>query len=336
MRPASSRTTRSTMPATPPTRIARPHSSATSRATASRVVSPRFTSPPGRLHLPAEGAWPRRTSSTRLSWRTTAPTPTRGCSGYSRLTRVGRRGKDGAEARRVDPEQNGPVLEERTPVAPLGAADKLLPVEFDLAAPRPREAEGRRRALVAGDPDHLDGRPQRAEPGGERPPDPLVAVQEVARAAADVVGRSDHAVGELTLGAVVVDRAPARRPPHKPDAEPPAGRAVDVSAARPAVAERHRRRGPREEADRRGRRARPASEPHRLVDRHVRGAVGGLGHEQAPRPAARAVRHAPSIAWRPASRCCTVPASLQPPSRRSRPHGALGLRLLAITHSQLT
>src|SRR5207247_657788 len=137
MRPASSRTTRSTMPATPPTRIARPHSSATSRATASRVVSPRFTRPPGRLHLPAQGAWPR--------------------------------GSDRAEARGVDPEQNGPVLEERGPVAPLGAADELLPVEFDLAAPRPREAEGRRRALVAGDPDHLDGRPQRAEPGGERP-----------------------------------------------------------------------------------------------------------------------------------------------------------------------
>src|SRR5207247_865267 len=83
---------------------------------------------------------------------------------------VGRRGKDRAEARRVDPEQDGPVLEERAPVAPLGAADELLPVELDLAAPRPREAEGRRRALVAGDPDHLDGRPQRAEPGGEPPP----------------------------------------------------------------------------------------------------------------------------------------------------------------------
>src|SRR2546429_1729796 len=44
----------------------------------------------------------------------------------------------------------------------------------------------------------------------------------------------------------------------------------------------------------------------------------------------------PSIAWRPASRCCTVSASLQPPSRRSTPHGALGLPFLAITHSQLT
>src|SRR3989442_15776798 len=43
-----------------------------------------------------------------------------------------------------------------------------------------------------------------------------------------------------------------------------------------------------------------------------------------------------ALSPRPASRCCTVSASLQPPGRRSTPHGALGLRFLAIAHSRPT
>src|SRR3989442_12355154 len=43
-----------------------------------------------------------------------------------------------------------------------------------------------------------------------------------------------------------------------------------------------------------------------------------------------------ALSPRPASRCCTVSASLRPPGRRSTPHGALGLRFLAIAHSQRT
>src|SRR5204862_439760 len=182
-----SRVTRSTTPATSATVIASPHSSATSRTTASRVVSPRWTRPPGRLHLPRAGGRPRLTSSTRSPWRTTAPTPTRGWSGYSRLT----------QGRRATPPW-------RT---------------------SPRRA--RRRA-----------------------PDPRVTVQQVARAAADVVGGGGDAVGQLALGAVMVDRAPARGASHETDAEPPAGDGVDVAVEGLAVAKRDRRRRPREEAER--------------------------------------------------------------------------------------
>src|SRR5437660_1470482 len=76
--------TRSTTPATPRSRTAIPHSSRTSRRAASAVVSPRSTRPPGMLHLPAAGLRPRRTRRTRSPSSTTAPTPTRGWSGYSR------------------------------------------------------------------------------------------------------------------------------------------------------------------------------------------------------------------------------------------------------------
>src|SRR6266446_9989975 len=76
--------TRSTTPATPRSRTAIPHSSSTSRRAASAVVSPRSTRPPGMLHWPAAGLRPRRTRRTRSPSRTTAPTPTRGWSGYSR------------------------------------------------------------------------------------------------------------------------------------------------------------------------------------------------------------------------------------------------------------
>src|SRR5438270_5747741 len=89
MRPSASRTTRSRMPATSPRRTCSPHSSAISRRTASRVVSPSSTRPPGRLHLPISGGLPRRTRSTRVPSRTTAPTPTRGTLGYSRSVMAG-------------------------------------------------------------------------------------------------------------------------------------------------------------------------------------------------------------------------------------------------------
>src|SRR5437588_12940088 len=75
--------TRSTTPATPRSRTAIPHSSRTSRRAASAVVSPRSTRPPGMLHLLAAGLRPRRTRRTRSPSSTTAPTPTRGWSGYS-------------------------------------------------------------------------------------------------------------------------------------------------------------------------------------------------------------------------------------------------------------
>src|SRR5512145_1226263 len=101
-------------------RTSQPHSSRTSRRAASSVVSPSSTSPPGTLHLPAAGGPPRRTSSTRRPWKTTAPTPTRGWSGYSRLT-PGARGE--RSRRGGEPGRGGvPVADERVdPLRLLGA-----------------------------------------------------------------------------------------------------------------------------------------------------------------------------------------------------------------------
>ena len=144
------------------------------------------------------------------------------------------------------------MLEERAPVAPLGAAHDLLAAKLDLAAAGAREAEGGRRLVTTRDADHLDGRAERPETRDERAPDPLITVQQVARAAADVVGGGGDAVGQLALGAVMVDRAPARGASHETDAEPPAGDGVHVAVEGLAVAERDRRRRPREEAERRG------------------------------------------------------------------------------------
>src|SRR5512133_1972339 len=71
-------------------RMTTPVSSITSRWAASNTVSPSFCNPPGRLHSPCRGGLARRINSTRPSRTTTAPTPTRGRSGYSRGTARGR------------------------------------------------------------------------------------------------------------------------------------------------------------------------------------------------------------------------------------------------------
>src|ERR1700720_4297346 len=62
-----------------------PVSSASSRATPSVKVSPSSSMPPGIDHWPSRGGPPRRTRRARSLSITTPPTPTRGCSGYSRL-----------------------------------------------------------------------------------------------------------------------------------------------------------------------------------------------------------------------------------------------------------
>src|SRR5262249_56010264 len=90
---------------------------------------------------------------------------------------VGRR-KDLGEAGRVHAEQDRSVLEERAAVAPLRAPDELASVHLDLAAASAREAERRRCLVATRGTDHLDRRAQRAEPGGQRAADPLVAVEE--------------------------------------------------------------------------------------------------------------------------------------------------------------
>src|SRR5262249_20734941 len=99
---------------------------------------------------------------------------------------------------------------------------------------------------------------------------------------AQISGRRRHAVGQLALGAVVIDRAAARWAAHETDAEPAARGDVDVAIERLPIADGDRRRGPREEAPGRRRCARLAAAPQRFVDRHVGGAVGRLGDQEAP------------------------------------------------------
>src|SRR5713226_4379630 len=63
----------------------KPVSSSASRSAAARKVSPNSTAPPGSDHSPCIGGRARFTSSTRPLSIMTAPTPTIGRSGYSRL-----------------------------------------------------------------------------------------------------------------------------------------------------------------------------------------------------------------------------------------------------------
>src|SRR5579859_5496189 len=76
---------RSRTSSTSPALTMSPVSSRASRSAAPRSVSPSSTTPPGSDHSPSSGGLPRFTSKTR-PWSTiTAPTPTMGRSGYSRL-----------------------------------------------------------------------------------------------------------------------------------------------------------------------------------------------------------------------------------------------------------
>src|SRR5437867_1850890 len=97
--------------------------------------------------------------------------------------RVTRGGKELPEAWRVDAEQDRAVLEEAPAAPPLGAADDLAPVDFNLVAPGPREAERGRRDSAARDRDHLDGRAERPKPGDQGAPDPPIGLEQVARTA---------------------------------------------------------------------------------------------------------------------------------------------------------
>src|SRR5207247_7667790 len=107
------------------------------------------------------------------------------------------------EAWRVGAEQDRAVLEDAPAAPPLGAADALAPVDFNLVAPGPREAERGRRDSAARDRDHLDGRAERPKPGDQGAPDPPIGLEQVERSA-EVVRRGDDAVGQLALGYVVV------------------------------------------------------------------------------------------------------------------------------------
>src|SRR5439155_15753535 len=85
----------------------------------------------------------------------------------------------------------------------------------------PAETQRGGRVPAARALNHRDGRAKRPEPGDQRARDPAIGLAEVA-GPAEVVRGGDDAVGQLALGAIVVDRAPPRRPPHEADAEPPA------------------------------------------------------------------------------------------------------------------
>src|SRR5262249_61152422 len=89
-------------------------------------------------------------------------------------------------------------------------------------------------------------------------------------------------------------RAAAGTLPRETARGPGAGRGIALVGGGLAVAEGYGGRRPSVEAHG-GRRAADAPlEPEGFVDRHVGGAVGGFGHQQAP--ASILVRHAPSIA----------------------------------------
>src|SRR5205823_11134137 len=106
------------------------------------------------------------------------------------------------EAWRVDAEQDRAVLEEAPAAPPLGAADDLAPVDINLVAPGPREAERGRRDSAARDRDHLDGRAERPKPGDQGAPDPPIGLEQVARTAE----RSEEHTSELQSLAYLVCR----------------------------------------------------------------------------------------------------------------------------------
>src|SRR5260370_595452 len=191
--------TRSTTPATPRSRTAIPHSSSTSRRAASAVVSPRSTRPPGMLHWPAAGLRPRRTRRTRSPSRTTAPTPTRGGSGYSREV--------GGEPAALIP-LGGPVLVAHEPV------DELLflarePPRPELDPVRAGEALGHRGRRCGEAPGAAGGG------GGDPGRGPVVVDRAAAGRRAQGAEAPPPAGGEVQAripSLAVADRDGGRRP----------------------------------------------------------------------------------------------------------------------------
>ncbi len=185
------------------------------------------------------GAMTERGLQRRQAWRAD-----RRSSGRSR-----RRG-------RVDAEQDRAVLEKRAAVTALRAPDELAPVKLDLAAAGAREAERGRRLVASGDAHHLDGGAERRAARRRAP------ARSTGSCTADRARRRrcPRPRRRRCTSARAPDhrgRSRSRRwPSHEPDAEAPARGDVDVAVERLAVAERHRRRRPGEEADRR-RRSRP-------------------------------------------------------------------------------
>src|SRR5262249_28024805 len=128
-----------------------------------------------------------------------------------------------------------------------GTPHRLLATDLDLVAARAGEAERRRRALRLRHGHDLGSGAERAKPAEQGDGDPAIRLQQVT-GAAQVGAVSEHAVGQLTLPAIVVDRAAAGRPPHEPHTEATARRHVHALVEWLTVAERDRGRGPREEA----------------------------------------------------------------------------------------
>src|SRR5438105_14483866 len=163
----------------------------------------------------------------------------------------------------------------------LGAGDELAAADLALGRAGAREAERGTRARAPAGRDQPGTGAEGVEAAHEGARDPAVSLEQVA-ADGEVVGGRRHAVGQLALGAVVIDRAAARRAPHEPHTEATAGRHVHVTVERLALAGRDRRRVPGEEPNGGWRGAGVAPAPERLVDGHVGGAVARLGHEEPP------------------------------------------------------
>src|SRR5439155_25739519 len=209
------------------------------------------------------------------------PTPEGGLERGECRERITGGRKQRAQARGIRAEQHGAVLQERRAEPPLRAADQLAAADLDLEGAGARETERRIGAEPAARRDHLRVRAQGIDPAHERTRDPAIRLEQIG-ADAEVVGGRRHAIRELTLRAVVVNRAAARRPAHEADAEAAARVDVHVAIERLAVADRHRRRIPGEEAHGGRRSAGVAAAPQRLVNRHVGGPVARLGDEKPP------------------------------------------------------
>ena len=174
------------------------------------------------------------------------------------------------------------MLEEAAALPALRATDQLPPADGELVGPRPPEAECGRPIRPAPDERRKLGRnAEPGEPGGQALAEHAVGLEHVV-GARKIPGPSHHAVGDFALRRLVKNGAAAGRPPHEPDAQRGAARAVHGVIERLGVAERYGgglpavepHRGPARPSD-------PAAE-ERLVQRHVRRPVEGLRDEEAP------------------------------------------------------
>ena len=181
-------------------------------------------------------------------------------------------------AREVAGERQGAVLEHRFRPPCLRAAQYFASVRHDLVGGRHLEAGGRDIGTGAiGARRLLRSDAQPPQPRHQPPADPQIAVQHQA-GHQRMVGRGDDAVGQL-VG--VQDRPPAGWPSHDIVAQRGAVGRIDLSAFLVAP-QRHARRRPRIEAQRRRDKAGRDRLGDGFVNRHVLCASGLAMAQESP------------------------------------------------------